>query len=411
MQTVTGGLQLQQQKAEWFNQWKLLREAKAQQRAQDARQAAGPAPIKNRILARYHYEILCRAIEREYERREKLGEWVALRWLEGFEANYLKLNIPFLNVCSHDRALKDAAETMATKCEREILANVAKRRAAGDGPDACRYALQQVEMICKGAGANMPDIADCDREDKHKVAAVVMRLCNAKWWRGQIRKIQARQLETAARQLGLTCKKTGGYVSGVSLLRRRQQKRRNRELLENTYAENDAGQVYTLAQLSDLGVSNPVNRRNELMARIRGCEEWAEQHGENLQAVFLTATCPSRFHAYNRGGKRYDNWDGSTPIQAQEWLNERWRKLRAMWNKAEIRFYGLRIAEPHHDGCPHWHLLLWFDRSQVKPAMKMFQSVWRGLQGKEPDEDCAPFESGAEKRRTKVDYIKKDSGG
>ncbi len=27
--------------------------------------------------------------------------------------------------------------------------------------------------------------------------------------------------------------------------------------------------------------------------------------------------------------------------------------------------YGFRIAEPHHDGCPHWHLLMF-----VRPTAK-----------------------------------------
>ncbi|WP_299592725.1 replication endonuclease [uncultured Microbulbifer sp.] len=419
----------QQYRQECFDRWKLRKEAERQQRVEDIRQAAGPAPIKNRILARYHYVVLCKALEREYAEREKRdGEWQALYWLEAFEENYLRLNIPMINVGSHDKALKDAAGSMARKCERALLADIARHREGRTGADACRYALEQVEIICRGAGVNMPNIADCNRDDKHKVAAVVMRLCDAKWWRGQIRKAQARQLETAARRLGLTCKRTGGYASGLTVMRRRQQKRRNRTLLENLIAENGEGQTYTLAELSDLGISNPVNRRNELMARMRGCMEWAQDYGDNLQAVFLTGTCPSRFHAYNRGGKRYKNWDGSTPIDAQKWLNKRWQLLRAYYEKRGIRFYGLRIVEPHHDGCPHWHMVLWFDRRQLKLAMVLFQEVWRGIvrprwvAGKDGKRrikaktglcnlNCAGGEPGADKRRTKIVYMKKDDGG
>ncbi|MFC6631671.1 replication endonuclease [Microbulbifer taiwanensis] len=420
---------LEQQRRECFDRWQQRKAAEKVERVRELAEAYGPAPLKNRILARYHFHILCKALEREYSEREKRADgWQALHWLECFEEQYLRLRVPLLNVCSHDKALKDAAETLARKCERTLLADIAKHREGRDGPAACEYALSLVETICTGAGVKMPPIADCHRDDKHKVAAVVMRLTDPKWWRGQIRKAQARQLETAARRLGLTCKKTGGYVSGLSLLRRRQQKRRNRSLLENLIAENDQGQVYTLAQLSDLGVSNPVNRRNELMTRIRGCEEWAEAFGDHLQAVFLTATCPSRFHAYNRGGKRYDNWDGSTPIDGQQWLNRRWQLLRAYYEKRGIRFYGLRIAEPHHDGCPHWHIVMWFDKRQVKLAMLLFAEIWRGIvrprwvrgaDGRRRVKartgvchlDCMGGEPGAEKRRTKIVYLNKGEGG
>ncbi|MFC6635762.1 replication endonuclease [Microbulbifer taiwanensis] len=419
---------LEQQRRECFDRWQQRKAAEKVERVRELAEAYGPAPLKNRILARYHFHILCKALEREYSEREKRADgWQALHWLECFEEQYLRLRVPLLNVCSHDKALKDAAETLARKCERTLLADIAKHREGRDGPAACEYALSLVETICTGAGVKMPPIADCHRDDKHKVAAVVMRLTDPKWWRGQIRKAQARQLETAARRLGLTCKKTGGYVSGLSLLRRRQQKRRNRSLLENLIAENDQGQVYTLAQLSDLGVSNPVNRRNELMTRIRGCEEWAEAFGDHLQAVFLTATCPSRFHAYNRGGKRYDNWDGSTPIDGQQWLNRRWQLLRAYYEKRGIRFYGLRIAEPHHDGCPHWHIVMWFDKRQVKLAMLLFAEIWRGIvrprwvrgaDGRRRVKartgvchlDCMGGEPGAEKRRTKIVYLNKGEG-
>jgi hypothetical protein len=44
------------------------------------------------------------------------------------------------------------------------------------------------------------------------------------------------------------------------------QRRGNRELLERMEARNELDEVFTLAALSDMSVSNPRNRRCEFMA-------------------------------------------------------------------------------------------------------------------------------------------------
>ena len=47
-------------------------------------------------------------------------------------------------------------------------------------------------------------------------------------------------------------------------------------------AENELGDTYTLAELAELSTSNPINRRHELMTRIRGFEEFAQQFGASI---------------------------------------------------------------------------------------------------------------------------------
>ena len=57
-------------------------------------------------------------------------------------------------------------------------------------------------------------------------------------------------------------------------------------MLESLTAVNELGDSFTLQELADLSVSNPVIRRNELMTRLAGCECYADQH--EYESVFVT---------------------------------------------------------------------------------------------------------------------------
>ena len=153
----------------------------------------------------------------------------------------------------------------------------------------------------------------------------------------------------------------GGYVSHDGLARRQAQVKRNAEALGRTLFRNEAGQVYTLRELAELGTANPIVRGGELMTRIRGAEEYADARGH--VGLFLTLTLPSKFHPVKlgSGGRPVPNkkYSGATPRDGQLWLRETWAKTRAALARKGVKMYGLRVAEPHHDATPHWHALIW----------------------------------------------------
>ena len=326
------------------------------------------------------------------------------KWLMDFRREYLFLPLFPLSVESGDESIRAAASATAQKCEGMFRRDLSALKLVGV-PVSRRHlrAIELVRLVCSGYEITCPlsskapaEMPECD------ILAAMARMIDEKWWRGQLRKLHARYLENAARQLGLVCKRKGGYCSSITLSRRRIQKKRNQGLLENLLAENDQGQVYTLDELSDMGVSNPVNRRNELMARISGFERFADADADiEWQAVFITATCPSKFHSHNRGGIRNKRWDGSTPRDAQKYLSKVWSLVRSKWQKAGVSRFGFRIAEPHHDGCPHWHLLLWIPKDQVDHAMSIYRLYSLAMDGEE---------RGADLRRFRFDLIDSDAG-
>ena len=117
-----------------------------------------------------------------------------------------------------------------------------------------------------------------------------------------------------------------------------------------------------LKEIAKATTANPVNRRNELMVRLHGFEVYADKHG--YVADFLTITCPSRMHSVHNSGKPNDKYDGTTPKQAQSYLAVQWAKARSKLDKLNIDYFGFRVVEPHHDGTPHWHLLVFMKPEQ-----------------------------------------------
>jgi hypothetical protein len=276
-----------------------------------------------------------------------------------------------------DDAIYRAADAASRECYRYVE----------------RYKLSSlvvdgIFLLCLRMGVARPSGAT----EKEIIARSVDRV----WWTRAIRKSHARRFEHVAIQLGFVGIKAGPYISNESAMRQRERNRQNAKLMESRELQNDLGQTFTVAELAALGVANKAIRRGELMTRIRGFEEVAQ----DLKHVgmFWTITCPSKFHAV--GGEN-DRYEGFTPREAQAYLVRVWALIRAKLHRQGIRPYGFRIAEPHTDGCPHWHLLLF-----VAPehALRMQRIIT--LYARYED----PHEPGAKKNRVKLVRIEAGRG-
>jgi Bacteriophage replication gene A protein (GPA) len=166
----------------------------------------------------------------------------------------------------------------------------------------------------------------------------------------------------------------------------------------------ELGQEYTLAELAAKGSGNKKIRRAELMTRIAGFERIARHCGHI--GWLLTITCPSRFHKGRtvNGWKVLDNpnYDpNENPATAQKYLARVWSRIRAKLHRLGIKLYGFRIAEPQHDGTPHWHLLV-FMESAHEPVVREVVSHY-ALQD-------SPNEKGADEHRCNIRVIDWEKG-
>lgn len=211
-----------------------------------------------------------------------------------------------------------------------------------------------------------------DAPDFDALPDVIGRAIDPRWWRRQLRKVYGRAREGGAIRLGMVHYRGEPYASNDSVLERIAQNRRNAAALDAVTMENEHGQQFTLAQLAEKGTSNKSIRRGELMLRINGFETLAKENGD--AGIFITWTCPSKYHARIKGGSGggapNPKYAGLDPREANQYLGRVTALARSALARRGLALYGFRIAEPHHDGCPHWHMLL-FVRATGK-----FKTPW-----------------------------------
>lgn len=222
-----------------------------------------------------------------------------------------------------------------------------------------------------------------------------------KFWLRALQKAQKQMVEHLAIACGEVRKGVAAYISDHGFSQWRTQMKKNFDFLKEMIVENidDPDEQIELLTMYQKSSANPSIRRLEMMTRLRGIEEWAEEVGH--QALFLTLTAPSSFHAQHSQGGQNKKWSGASPKQTHQYLNKMWAQYRALLAKRKIGFYGMRVAEPHHDGTPHWHLLVYVKKDYVDEVCELFRA-----KALEADGD----EKGAAKHRCKIELCDKEKG-
>lgn len=308
-----------------------------------------------------------------------------------------------------DDDVKDRAQALAKRCEHLLV----QSRQIDDGTRLLSVTKAELRARCD-AEALAHRCSPARGED----GPALNRYACPKWWRKALRKVQRQQIEQAKIAAGVIRVGRQVYCSDAQVRLRRNQSLRNRQTLEAVHAINDEGDEYTLAQLADVSPSNPAIRRSELMVRMRGFEDYAKARGHVARA--FTFTCPSWMHPSDC------EYQGTTPTEAQAWLNVSWARARAQAGRevvgrgrqrkgarAAIPFYGFRVAEPHKDGCPHWHAVLFFESDEAARQFKQIvrRQFLRDVHEHERKGGAPGYEKGAVRYRVKVEAIRGNATG
>jgi hypothetical protein len=352
---------------------------------QGERVALLPAPWRKRVKAAHDKRLTAAAARYFADHGEGLRQ--ANMWLLKVTERIKAIKVP---ITLTDEQLRELAATRAQRCAR--LAEIVPGFYYSDKAALRRRMAVYVGRY--GVAAPRPRVSD---------DAAIARMTCEQWWRRALRRTQARALEREAISLGYVHKAQEIYASSITVERRTQQRKRNSSLLAETAAVNlDTGELYTLAELAAKSVANPTIRRDELMVRINGFERMAKTLGH--VAEFITLTAPSQFHPKTSSrGQVVDNpkYRDHTPRDTNAYLNTLWQRIRAKLQRQGVRAYGFRMVEAHHDGTPHWHLLLFVDKAKAELLRETFKEHAMRVDGDEP---------GAKKNRVKFVRIRPARG-
>lgn len=320
-----------------------------------------------------------------YWSRYVMAEHVRRGGLDAAEANRYVLDVTDeaggrLPYAVRDDELKRMAASMARDC---LL--IAGWHGSGDPLKT----FWRCAEVAKRIGVEPP----CIYMDNPLPA--IRRLMCARWWVRALRRVAARRCEGAAIRGALVRRGLWPYVSQDQLERRGEQKKRNAAACdEAALVDLDSGDEVKLADVVRGSLANPENRRAEMMVRIRGADELADIYDYKVE--FWTLTAPSQFHAQRVTGATAEPnpaYSGKTPREAQAYLCSVWAASRAAWARRGLKVCGLRTAEPHHDGCPHWHLVVYGAARDLRYARRLLRVYALRMDGDE---------AGARKARFKV---------
>lgn len=123
------------------------------------------------------------------------------------------------------------------------------------------------------------------------------------------------------------------------------------------------------------------------MVRLSGMQKIADDEGH--ESDMWTLTCPSAFHAQLADAGENRRYEGHSPRDGQKWLCRMWARARAKFKRLKLIYYGFRYVEPHHDGTPHWHLLVFADVPTLNTISVVLQGIWLSEYADEPGAENA----------------------
>ncbi|MEN3159570.1 replication endonuclease [Alkalimonas sp. NCh-2] len=221
----------------------------------------------------------------------------------------------------------------------------------------CQYSLDHHPEVQPPFWSNEQELP----EPEFMEVALLKIKCD-RWWCRKLLVVRKRYLETLEIVAGNVGQQSP-YASKQAVTEWARDQQATQQWAESGELVNQSGQVISLEQALAAGMGDPENMRCELMKRISGLEDYAEEM--QLQGLFFTLTAPSKYHPKSK------NWNGATPKQAQSYLVDVWGLVRAALGRRNISYFGVRVAEPHKDGCPHWHLLIWCEPSKAKQLCRI----------------------------------------
>lgn len=231
--------------------------------------------------------------------------------------------------------------------------------------------------------------------------SAISRLIKDEWWVNQLKAQRMRWREALLIAAGEVNKDRSPYASKMAIRDVHARRLANLEYLKSCELENKVtGERIDLISKVMGSISNPEIRRMELMNTIAGIERYAASVGD--VGMFITLTTPSKYHPTRQVGKGNSKtvqlnhgWNDTafTPKDGQRYLCRIWSLMRTAFKDNDLEVYGMRVVEPHHDGTPHWHMMLFCKPGQRKTINEIMRRYALKEDGHEKGAAKQRFES------------------
>lgn len=231
--------------------------------------------------------------------------------------------------------------------------------------------------------------------------SAISRLIKDEWWVNQLKAQRMRWREALLIAAGEVNKDRSPYASKMAIRDVHARRLANLEYLKSCELENKVtGERIDLISKVMGSISNPEIRRMELMNTIAGIERYAASVGD--VGMFITLTTPSKYHPTRQIGKGESKtvqlnhgWNETafTPKDGQRYLCRIWSLMRTAFKDNDLEVYGMRVVEPHHDGTPHWHMMLFCKPGQRKAINEIMRRYALKEDGHEKGAAKQRFES------------------
>jgi hypothetical protein len=308
-------------------------------------------------------------------------------------------------------ALGDASHDKKTAAARQLAASVGEliesnldfafdpeaiEQKARNCARVCFYIteVEAMEEFCAARGIDPPKkTASSTRRGR------LLRARDPRFWRRSLDKLFGRRAENALRRAGSIHRGNQLYASDLACAQRRWKQAILDRWVKERIVTSDHGIQLNLWEVRARSQANPALRRAELMTRLRGFEEVATAAGH--VADFYTLTCPSAYHRTHAHGAPNELYEGHSVRDGQGWLSKMWARARSKLKRLKVLIYGFRIAEPHHDGTVHWHMVLFCPSHHRESVRSVLRGYWLSEN---------QFERGAQQHRLNVKDIDSHKG-
>lgn len=152
-------------------------------------------------------------------------------------------------------------------------------------------------------------------------------------------------------------------------------------LNKNGVKDLSNGNVIPLKKIVFSAYHNPERYYSEIQNRVNTLVEYAKE--KNLKPLFMTLTLPSKYHKLKmiKSGMFIDNpkYEGYLESESKQELTRMFARLRQDRSLKELgkdeRVF-FRITEPHEDGTPHSHILLFVPNNRVDRVIEAFNRLF-----------------------------------